>query len=223
MKCYFCNWDNPVGSTHCVKCGQPLDNGREEAATGRRQEPKTVRQNESNTDTHLKATVREINGERPQQYQTDNLSLCPECGYHLESGICPSCGFKVTDQKVEIKIGKKQVDADGKKTVRPHRKGEKEKNFGLTPISEDTGEPEGEMIQFDNQVVTLNRDNTDPKNTTITSQQQATVTFEDGKWNIVDQSEYHTTFVQAGRKTELRHGDLILLGNQLYRFETPSD
>ena len=115
------------------------------------------------------------------------------------------------------------MDADGKKTVRPHRKGEKEKNFGLTPISEDTGEPEGEMIQFDNQVVTLNRDNTDPKNTTITSQQQATVTFEDGKWNIVDQSEYHTTFVQAGRKTELRHGDLILLGNQLYRFETPTD
>ena len=42
---------------------------------------------------------------------------------------------------------------------------------------------------------------------------------EDGKWNIEDKSEYQTTFVQASSQIELKSGSLILLGNQLYRFE----
>ena len=65
----------------------------------------------------------------------------------------------------------------------------------------------------------LNRDNTDPKNPTITSRQQAIISFRDGKWNIEDKSEYQTTFVQASSQIELKSGSLILLGNQLYRFE----
>jgi hypothetical protein len=68
--------------------------------------------------------------------------------------------------------------------------------------------------------VILNRENTDAKNTTITSVAQANVTLENGKWTIEDKSEYKTTFVQAARKIEIQDGDLILLGNQLYRFKS---
>lgn len=45
------------------------------------------------------------------------------------------------------------------------------------------------------------------------------VSFKDGKWSIEDKSEYQTTFVQASSQIELKSGSLILLGNQLYRFE----
>ena len=74
-------------------------------------------------------------------------------------------------------------------------------------------------MHYEGYEIILNRDNTDPKNDTITSQEQACITFEDGKWCIEDKSEYNTTFVQAAHKIELQEGDLILLGNQLYRFE----
>ena len=79
--------------------------------------------------------------------------------------------------------------------------------------------PEGNEMSFEGNSVILNRDNTDSKNKTITSQEQAVVTFENGKWCIEDKSEFKTTFVQASRKIELSSGDLILLGNQLYRFD----
>lgn len=89
----------------------------------------------------------------------------------------------------------------------------------MTPISEETGLPEGETLSFEGNEISLNRNNTDPKNSTITSLEQAKICFKDGKWGIVDSSEYQTTFVQASQSIELKSGNLILLGNQLYRFD----
>ena len=74
-------------------------------------------------------------------------------------------------------------------------------------------------VQFDNDEIELNRDNTDPSNHTITSQVQAIVKKEGNKWMISDQSALHSTFVQASRPIELQNGDLILLGDQVFRFE----
>jgi len=147
---------------------------------------------------------------------------CPECGYELENGVCPSCGYDSIAEK-ESEEKQKNMNKEGKKTVRPRRKGEKDGRFVLTPISEETGQPEGDLIQFEGNEVELNRENTDPKNETITSQQQAIVTHENGKWCIEDKSEYKTTFVQASRKIEIQNGDLILLGNQLYQFNSLSE
>ena len=48
---------------------------------------------------------------------------------------------------------------------------------------------------------------------------QATIAYHEGKWSIEDKSEYKTTFVQAFDKIEIQQGALILLGNQLYRFD----
>ena len=103
--------------------------------------------------------------------------------------------------------------------MRPIRKGEKEGRFVLTPISEETGLPEGDPMVFEGNEVNLNRDNTAPKNHTITSQTQAVVRCENGKWFIIDKSEYKTTFVQAREYIDLENGGLILLGNQLFKFD----
>ena len=99
------------------------------------------------------------------------------------------------------------------------RKGAPEGSFVLTPISEQTGEPEGDGLSYEGNEVFLNRSNTDPKNATITSHTQATISFVDGQWQIADESEMKTTFVQAEAPIALQSGALILLGNQLYRFE----
>ena len=158
----------------------------------------------------------------PTQY------VCPMCGYPMEHGVCASCGYDA-GAKAAADDGKPQApqaheagmacDGDARKTMRPRRKGDKEGMFSLTPISEETGQPEGEALRYEGNEVLLTRDNTDPRNKTITSHGQAEVVFADGKWTIKDKSQLKTTFVQAGEAVELKSGAIILLGNQLYRFD----
>ena len=220
MRCHFCGWDNPEGRERCEKCNKPLQADHADATSHehptRRMPPQGIES--------LKATVPESMA-RPA-----DKNECPECGYPLEGGACAHCGYTtnpVLDPPAPAKpqnetqhpIHKQPMIQVGKDTVRPKRKGEKEGRFVLTPISEDNGMSEGESKVYDGNKVVLNRENTDPRNTTITSQVQAIVSRENGQWFIEDQSELRTTFVQAARKTEIRGGDLILMGNQLFRFD----
>ena len=217
MRCQFCGWDNPQGKVSCEKCNKPLTGHDAEEA-------KTVASNEANHDRptdrqvggafNPKATVRET----PDAGKPNNMdpNECPKCGYPLENGECSACGYKAAGVSAP-EVAK--VAAEARKTMRPIRKGEKPGTFKLVPLSEETGMPEGDGLVYEGNEVILNRDNTDPKNTTITSQQQACLSFENEKWCIVDRSEYKSTFVQASRKIDLQQGDLILVGNQLYRFE----
>ena len=206
MRCEFCGWDNPQGKLTCEKCNKPLRSGvldrsevRSESVSFNNSRP-TDRQVEDTVN--LKATVREDS----QQVE----GICPECGYKLENGECPSCGFPKDLRKTRRPLRKKSEDIEEKSN----------RSFKLIPISEETGKPEGEELLFEEENVILNRDNTDSNNPTITSDQQANIVFEDGVWGIEDKSNLRTTFVQASSRIELHDGDLILLGNQLYRFES---
>lgn len=218
MRCQFCGWDNPQGKETCEKCNKPLSSSVSEEVMS----VAAVSHDNSNRPTdrqpagtfNPKATVREVQDDAKVKPQEPGK--CPNDGYPLESGECPYCGYNVHNAGTTSRA---KAANELKKTLRPKRKGEKDGEFKLVPISEDTGMQEGCELSYEGNEVVLNRENTDPKNTTITSQKQACVTFENGKWCIEDQSEYKTTFVQAVRKTELHQGDLILLGNQLYRFE----
>lgn len=224
MRCQFCGWDIPDSNGNCEKCGKPMQADAAESVkieNDSNHERLTTRQ-PAKSMGDLKATVRESSKTKSAATVLEDKIECPDCGYELENGVCPSCGY---DSKTDKKSDEKPVNMnnEGKKTVRPRRKGEKDGRFVLTPISEETGQPEGDLIQFEGNEVELKRENTDPKNETITSQQQAIVTHESGKWCIEDKSEYKTTFVQAARKIELQNGDLILLGNQLYQFNSLSE
>lgn len=221
MRCQFCGWDNPQDRANCEKCNKPLTDGSvnesNDTASSAAVNHNRPTDRKPAGDFNPKATVREGQigtKSKPQE------NTCPECGYTLENGECSSCGYKASAES-EHRENKSENSTvcDFKKTVRPKRKGDKEGKFSLFPISEETGEIEGDALEFEGNTVALNRDNTAPKNSTITSIQQAVVAYDGGKWSIEDHSEYKTTFVQAARKIELKSGDLILLGNQLYRFE----
>ena len=54
---------------------------------------------------------------------------------------------------------------------------------------------------------------------TITSKEQAALTYENKKWYLQDRSEQKTTFVYTTEKIELKPGDIIVLGNRRFEFD----
>lgn len=66
----------------------------------------------------------------------------------------------------------------------------------------------------------LNRDNIDPTNQSITSKAQAELSYENGKWFVINRSEQQTTFIQVSEKTEIKDGDILLLGDRKLIFKT---
>lgn len=234
MRCKHCGWNIPDKNGKCEKCGGEMLNDDSGAAKSSRnvvEEKPTTRRERKAIDDSLRKTINENDFKRLNEHLNETVleekDLCPECHLELEDGVCPSCGYhnnlKYNEQITEENMKEvKDVKKVGGKTTRWDPKADVAKGrFVLTPLSGKTRMPEGDPILFPASIETeLNRDNTDPENSTITSKTQAVVSFEDGKWGITDGSELKSTFVQATRKVELQNGDLILLGNQLYRFDS---
>ena len=74
-------------------------------------------------------------------------------------------------------------------------------------------------LVFSGEEIILNRDKTDEGNMTITSKEQAVLTYENKKWYLQDRSEQKTTFVYTTEKIELKPGDIIVLGNRRFEFD----
>lgn len=171
------------------------------------------------------------------------LEQCPKCGYPLRSGVdkCPNCKFQIgatrpsnsivsTNSRdddfqtantvrhpTRMESGKQANSFRG--TINPYMMNiEIEPTFILKPIKRVGERQDFNDQEYEGKQVVLNRDNTEQKNSSITSRQQAVITNVDGHWFIEDKSEQRTTFVQAAQKIELHDGDIILLGNRLFEF-----
>lgn len=212
MRCQNCGWSNPEGATSCEKCKHPLDVIQNN----------TITSNEGETfqpiQESLRKTIRENRpyGSAEQQVQKEQDGFCPKCGYPIAPGseYCPSCGNELASRN-EVAQPKRPIARNA--TINPWARRD---NFcSLSPIDWN-----GQVIpnvgckeKFQDHVI-LTRENTIPDNKTITSKEQAELSFKDGRWTIVDKSEQHTTFVLATREIELQNGDIVMLGNQLFRF-----
>ena len=139
-------------------------------------------------------------------HDQDNLIQCPFCEEMVPSKFkfCANCGKP-------FKMG----------TINPWAKPqqiEKVVNCTLTPLAWENENLDAKDIQFTCESILLNRDNTDPNNSSITSKVQAILTYEDDKWYVEDKSQMQTTFKHVGKKTLLEDNDVILLGNRRFIF-----
>ena len=168
---------------------------------------------------------------------------CPKCGYPVRIGTekCPNCKFPVSQgggaaqRQPTVTVNEPQprdphlrptrINPDENRptgfrgTINPYMMNmEMEPTFALKPIRRMNERHELEEQEYEGKEISLNRANTEPNNSSITSRQQAVVTRIDGRWYIEDRSEQKTTFVQAAQRIELHDGDIILLGNRLFEF-----
>ena len=97
----------------------------------------------------------------------------------------------------------------------------------LMPVPREKEKPEkdGEARAFIylDEPITLNRENLEEKNNSITSKVQAELSCENGKWYLSDRSDLQTTFIRVGEKTELREGDILLMGDRKFVFTIKDD
>ena len=234
MRCKNCGWPNRPGESFCAKCGSPLD-----AEPQVNNETTNVADSQSdfgNSDGNgLKKTVMESqvfgpSVERPveqpvQEVPTVSETVCPKCGYPMRSDAvkCPNCNYSANSSYAQDQ----NRPVNGGIPRRPTRMAEdnpymmniqEEPSFILEPIQRMNERKTIEPVEFEGSEVTLNRDNTEPGNPTISSKEQSVIVNSDGRWYIEDLSDQKTTFVQAGHKIELHDGDIILLGNRLFKF-----
>lgn len=156
--------------------------------------------------------------QQPPQPEPKATKTCPKCGAQNseEAKFCNNCGTSMNPaQQGNGNPNQKHAHSG---TINPWMQREGGDFFTLKPIAWEGENVNHGMLSFSGNVITLNRANTDPNNQSITSQEQAELTCEDGEWYIIDKSAMHTTYVLASRKMKLKKGDTIILGNRLFEF-----
>lgn len=244
MRCKNCGWENPDTETRCAKCNSTLSNSPSNLKQTERQAP--AMQSES---LNLKSTVREVqnnNGSPINSIPQENKpKQCHKCGYPLAENMdeCPMCGSyqnkkeEVTPKQVNVslktcpscgnnvefsalfcsKCGHKFQTRNA--TVNNWMSPNKGAFCTLKPIAWENEAKEYNPITYSGDKIVLNRANTDTNNNSITSKEQAILSFENDEWYIENASEMKTTFIQVNRKTKLKDGDVIVLGNRLFEFK----
>ena len=133
-------------------------------------------------------------------------SVCIECNYPLfpDTITCPWCAAPT----------RRQV-AEPEPVAAPNGK---QQSFRMKLIPYPYDKRKSHTLSFSGNSVVLNRDNVDPGNITISDCAHAVLVYENNKWYIKDKSEHRTTFIRVAEKTEIKPGDIIVLGNQRFEF-----
>ncbi|MDR2680418.1 MAG: zinc ribbon domain-containing protein [Tannerella sp.] len=237
MRCKNCGWDNPDNSTKCVKCNQPLYQYQERGGN------LTTPDINVTANFNVRKTVSESSvfpdsgggsrspGAKPTVKQPGQI-ICYNCKSVVPAGyyFCPECGAAVLDKedepefelpefelpKAELpKEGEPKEDNVGRRTVRPGKRC----YCSLTLIPDEKEPVTPASLPFSGEEIILNRANTEPDNVTITSKEQAVLTCENKRWYIEDRSELKTTYLYVSGKTEIKPGDIIVLGDRRFVFD----
>lgn len=176
----------------CHKCGYPLAENMDECPMcGSYQNQNNSYQNKENI-----------------AFQPPRLATktCPSCGNNIDKSdaFCPKCGHKFQERNG---------------TVNNWMSPNKGVFCTLKPIAWENEQIEYNPISYSGNKIVLNRSNTDVNNNSITSKEQAILTFDNNEWYIENASEMKTTFIQVKEKTKLKDGDVIVLGNRLFEFK----
>jgi FHA domain len=107
------------------------------------------------------------------------------------------------------------------KTVNPYTQAQPKPTKSvvkLTPISKEN-EYLAHTLAIEEASMVINRANIDPENPTISGRGHALIEVKNGQVFLSNQTTAETTFIQVKQPTQLRNGDVILLGDRLIRVE----
>lgn len=191
--CPHCGYNALPGFDDCPNCGKPMDGSQPQEEIS-----------ESSTSS--------------KGFQQPPMTTCPKCKTEIPatSKFCPECGEKMEGTIIIGRRHRGDIDKqEAEKTIEPPTP-----KCSLTALPDDDGEQEQAPQQYEGAEVLLNRQNTEPTNRTITQKEQAVLSFAEGGWYIENRSNSNPTSLIANRKMELQKGDIVVMGDRRFRFDT---
>ena len=189
--CPKCQYPLQQGAAVCPNCNTPVKGST----------PQPTQQNKPQQSNHRPTIIGSIDESNQNQY------------FNNGDGV----SFGQPDPQQQPKQKTKPPFGG---TVNPYIQKMLETEFTLKPIKKENERHQPQELSFSGDEVVLNRGNLEQNNLSITSRTQATITCEDGRFYIIDGSDFKTTFVQAKNKTELHDGDIILMGDRMFEFQS---
>lgn len=239
LRCNTCGYINDEHAETCVKCGAALHDAKKtvDNPTNSGGFPTTS----GDPLAHQKRSQKTVKGAIPDQPYLDNprnqsssnplqneeTNSCSNCRYPLRAhqNICPNCGFDNAPKSENDLHSTKDFDDDTQDDapIEPRHKtildpwevtdiGESKKFTLVTDKGKTT-------LDFEGEEVSLNRDNLDANNKSISGGQHAKIEYENGQWYIKDQSSNGFTFIQVRDRMPIQSGDMIIMGNKLFVFK----
>ncbi len=207
IRCNFCGTMNPAGAKKCCSCNASLEGSivRER-----------INSLPPNHDSHRFSSSEMRQPTVGEDYEERNSS-CPVCGYVLRPGVkvCPNCQNNL-EQKDENEKGSRQSASFSRNQSEPvWNMANPEFKIGLCDKNGNLGESKTYTVDD----VILGREELAPNDNHI-SRKHIHVTNEGGQWYIEDVSSTHQTYLVVKGKTPIDNGDVIVLGNKYFRFET---
>lgn len=245
MRCNNCGWENAPGNAKCEKCNAPLKGSMVGPSPSSNPQPSS-QNNSGSVNTPLRGTLNErdaFGGSSSSSSGGINIkkgdNKCPNCGYLVSSNMntCPSCGNSLKGGSTGGSTQSKVCSGCGAQLItgaqfcaqcgRPVKMGTINSGpqagggsfFTLRPISWDKETVQYQPVSYSGVSVSLNRGNTDPNNSSITSKVQAVITNVNGEWYIEDKSAFQSTLIHVRGKVKLQDGDIIVLGNRKFEFK----
>ncbi|MBQ4408726.1 MAG: zinc ribbon domain-containing protein [Bacteroidales bacterium] len=197
--CSKCNYPLQPGVSICPNCNTPVKGSAQ---------PTIQPQPQANSGNHRPTVIGTLTNDQPQQpFQPQPQNQSDGVSFNTNG-----------PQPNNIQRPKNNSPFKGTVNIYDNPMGMFQTEFTLTPIKRNNERHEFSPIVFDGDEVELNRNNLEHNNMSITSQTQAVITCEDGRFYITDKSEFKTTFVQAKDKIEIKDGDVVLMGNRMFEF-----
>ena len=192
--CPYCGYPVMGNFSSCPNCGATLSQSPAQPVPFAQQPMQPTPASQNGTKRLVNVEV-DINQE----------VKCDKCGTMVSTDFkfCPKCGERIHMPTVRV-IRRKPAPA-------PH--------CHLTLIPEEDEQMVAVKKDYEGTSVILTRENTEPDNRTITSKEQAELSFEGGKWFMLNKSELGSTYLEANRKLELQPGDIVVLGDRRFKFE----
>jgi len=180
-------------------------------------------------------TVDYVIPQKPDVKTENNSSdsrTCDSCGYILMSSTqsCPRCSKEF--EKVDLPDEKPATSKESpfsepvkpatphNATINPWMKKAKEAKiakFTLTNISWEAHE-QHHIVEFTGPNIELNKESLKSDSDAISGTNQAKVELVDGEWQVTDTSSHQTTFIQVAKPYKLQDGDVLLIGDELFKF-----
>ena len=187
MRCDSCGYQNVSHAINCIKCNEPL-NGQSPSRPVDKDSievKKTVIGKPANPDDYIDSS-------------------------DIKSSKLP----EVNDKKSP---SPSQSEPDGKlrATINPYNQARFETIEFIPVVREGQSQQESNSFKSNQAKVSLNRENLDPDNPTITRGVQAELSFVDGEWKIIDKSSTGT-FLRVTDAYSLKNGDQILMGDRIF-------